>query len=353
MKRELEHAIARFWEKRTFVHRVLSPLSITFALIAKCRRFYYQRMKSAQLPVPVIVVGNITVGGTGKTPCVIALATALQQAGYTPGIITRGYKGRVSEQQAVVVDDTRSAHDVGDEALVLAHNTAMPVVAGKKRVDAAILLLEQFPMVNVIISDDGLQHYALARDVEIALVDGVRRYGNGLCLPLGPLREPVKRLQTVDFIVVNGAKAQEKEWTMSVTLSDEVYNVNHPNKTKALSNFNHQRVHAFAGIGYPERFFNVLAQYPIDVIKHPFPDHVEFCKHDFQLKDSYSILMTEKDAVKCQTIAPENAWFVRAKTALPDELINQIIRRLQNGQKITRHSSVSPLQTARHLQERK
>jgi tetraacyldisaccharide 4'-kinase len=350
MKRWLNNTILTSWEQRNAFTYGLLPLSLGFRAISAIRRYVYMHyFKPEILPVPVIVVGNISVGGTGKTPFVIALVTALKRQGFFPGVITRGYKGAVSKQgQVRSVDEHSQAVDVGDEALVLARNAKCPVAVGRNRVLAAKLLLTKYPEINLIVSDDGLQHYALHRDLEIAIVDGTRKFGNGFCLPAGPLREPPKRLRTVDFVVTNGGN-EAAEWGMQTTLGDTLHRVNSPGTQTSIFNFVGQTVHAVAGLGAPQRFFDAIEAKGISIVKHPFPDHYAFQKHDFNFKQPHPILMTEKDAVKCQGMVSDNAWFVSVQVSLPEGLIEHIIRRLTDGQKTSRHTRLPDLQTTRSV----
>ena len=216
MKKTLARWATDIWYKDPFIGVWLMPLGFLFSDAVRFRKFLYRHgvLKTHTLPVPVIVVGNITVGGTGKTPLIIWLAGFLKDSGFKPGIISRGYGGQAESWPQWVTADS-DAKNVGDEALLIAKQTGCPMAVGPLRVDAANLLLKQADC-NVILSDDGLQHYALNRDIEIAVIDGERRFGNGYCLPAGPLREPIERLQSVDFIIVNGEKSEENEFSMQL-----------------------------------------------------------------------------------------------------------------------------------------
>jgi tetraacyldisaccharide 4'-kinase len=286
-------------------------------------------------------VGNISLGGTGKTPLVGWIANKLIEAGYHPGIVMHGYGAQSAHIRSVTQQSL--PEEVGDEALVLARSCHCPIVAGRNRNQAVHHLLSLHKEVNMVICDDGLQHYALARDIEIAVIDGMRRFGNGFCLPAGPLRESPSRLQEVDFVVSHLA-AKENEWEMRTTLSQTVHQVCAPAAVNSLSLFSAQTVHALAGIGNPERFFSMLEQQGIKIIRHIFDDHYSFQAKDLQFQDGLPLLMTEKDAVKCRLIAPSNAWFVPLEVNLPEEFFNALLRRIESGQKITRHSRLSDLQ---------
>lgn len=269
--------------------------------------------------VPVVVVGNIAVGGTGKTPLVVALAGYLAQLGWRPGIICRGYGGKAQAwpQQVRADSDPLS---VGDEAVLLARRTGCPVTAaGSRRVAAARGLIEHDGC-NIIISDDGLQHLTLHRDIEIALIDGERRHGNGRCLPAGPLREPTTRLASVDMIVTNSAfTAQVHRGELPMTLvPGPAVSVRDPSRRVPLHEFNAQPVHAVAGIGNPRRFFSMLERAGLQAVGHAFADHHAFARQDLAFGDELVVLMTEKDAVKCTTFAADSHWYVPVTAQLPD-----------------------------------
>lgn len=305
---------------------LLWPISLLFAAAVRTRRFFYQigLLKSTSLPIPVIVVGNISVGGTGKTPLVIRLIELLRTAGYQPGIISRGYGGQATEWPCSVIADS-SPRLVGDEPVLLAQRCRCPVVVGPDRVAAARKLLEAHPC-NIIVSDDGLQHYPLRRDIEIAVIDGFRRLGNAACLPAGPLREPPSRLATVDFVVGNGM-ARYREYLM-VLCGDIALNLDDPLVSSALENFQQTTVHAVAGIGDPWRFFAHLRHAGLRLLEHPFPDHHAFRAEDLQFREDLPVLMTEKDAVKCRGMAPTNGWYVPVSAQLDPEFEEQLLRRV-------------------------
>ncbi len=314
MKKLLQSWIEALWYKDQVISTWLMPLSMLFLDVVRMRRFFYKIgiFKRTRLPVPVIIVGNITVGGTGKTPLVIYLAQLLQKTGYQPGIISRGYGGKARKTPQLVTPDSQAA-EVGDEALVISRNSLCPVVVGPKRVESARQLIEQQGC-NVILSDDGLQHYALERTIEITVVDGQRRFGNGYCLPVGPLREPISRIQEVDFIVVNGEPSEANEYAMNIS-ADQAVNLS-SNERQPLSAFVAEPIHAVAGIGNPERFFNLLKSFELKPITHQFPDHYAYSLADLDFKDSRPILMTEKDAVKCQAFADAKFWYVPINSVL-------------------------------------
>lgn len=293
------------WQTINIVSLVLWPLSIIYCAIVVLRRLAYQTgvLKSFSVELPVIVVGNITVGGTGKTPLVIWLADWLKAQGHHPGIILRGYGGN-SKIWPRQVQANSSAVDVGDEAVLLARRTACPVVAAPDRVAAARELVNNTDC-TIIISDDGLQHYRLRRDYEISVVDGQRGYGNGLCLPAGPLREPAGRAKKVDLVVTNG-RAEEGALTMEV--KPTAFRNLKSNEQVSLNKFKNKSVHAIAGIGNPARFFDTLGSLGTKTTSHAFPDHYRFSKNDLDFADNRDIIMTEKDAVKCTRFAGTNCW---------------------------------------------
>jgi len=308
MNKTLSEWAQKIWYKDSVIDKLLLPLGLVFAALVRLRKFLYRQgvLKSLTLPVPVIVVGNITVGGTGKTPLIIWLADFLKASGYRPGIVSRGYGGQ-AESWPQWVDATSDVNRVGDEAVLIAKRTDCPMAVAPLRTAAAALLLNQSDC-NVILSDDGLQHYALNRDIEIAVIDGERRFGNGYCLPAGPLREPVSRLQSIDLVVVNGDKLKANEYSMQLT-GDTAVNLA-TGAEKYLVEFNDTGCHALAGIGNPDRFFSLLAAAGLSCMPHSFPDHHRFQQSDIEFGDDKPILMTEKDAVKCSPYASNQHWYV-------------------------------------------
>ena len=312
---------------------LLWPFTKMFAALVKCRQYFYAKnwLNKYRSPVPVIVVGNITVGGTGKTPLVIYLAQLLRKHGYNPGIVSRGYKGKV--KSVVLVSPHSDPKVVSDEAVLLANRGQCPVIIAKKRA-VGIKQIVRHNKVNIIISDDGLQHYALERDIEIAVIDGERRFGNGFSLPMGPMREPETRLDSVDLIVVNGGQTlSDREYAMQI-VNKTVYSLGHPAKTIELASLKGTTVHAVAGIGYPQRFFQYLQDVGINVIPHAFPDHYEFSPATVSFPDQHLVLMTEKDAVKCKHFANYKHWVVAISVELApsfDESILSLIEGLKHA----------------------
>jgi tetraacyldisaccharide 4'-kinase len=255
--------------------------------------------------LPVIVVGNLSVGGTGKTPLVCWLVARLTDLGFKPGVVTRGFGGSAGSVRLVGAAD--EARIVGDESILLARRTDVPVAIGRDRPAASQLLVSAG--CDVIVSDDGLQHYALARDCEIVVIDGERHFGNGWLLPAGPLRETPARLGSADAVVVNGGRSLlEGALRMRLEAKSALSLIG--NIVKPLDEFAGQTVHAIAGIGNPERFFNMLRAHGIEVVGHPLPDHAQLQAGDICFADERPVLMTEKDAVKCRHIAGPRHWYV-------------------------------------------
>lgn len=326
LRDKIAHHLERAWYGRTGLTAVLRPVSWLFISLSKIRQYLYKLkiLRSEKMTVPVIIVGNLTVGGTGKTPLVIWIANYLKSVGYKPGIISRGYGGRAKKWPQQVRPDSDPII-VGDEAVVIASHTGCPMAVGPDRISDATSLLK-YSDIDIIISDDGLQHYPLQRDIEIVVIDGIRRWGNGYCLPAGPLRECIDRLNDVDIRVTNGVAAQG-EYSMKYTGSTAVNMLTQ--KANDLSEFRDQSVDAIAGIGNPDRFFNYLRSYGIRLNAKAFPDHYLFSKNDLPGKEDVTILMTEKDAVKCKRFASENCWFIPIDADMPPEFGTQLISLLE------------------------
>ena len=311
-----------YWYTRSPWLLLLTPLSLLFRIVAWLRRFAYRKglVPSHRISRPVIIVGNITAGGTGKTPLVIWLAEYLRARGYRPGIISRGYGGKASSWPQQVRPDSDPAV-VGDEAVLMAGATQCPMSVGPDRVATARALVENSDC-DVILSDDGLQHYALQRDIEIVVIDGVRRFGTGFSLPAGPLREPVQRLQEADLVVTNGL-GSGNEHPMRMNPGD-AHQLLDERSTRRLSDFYGRAVHAVAGIGNPERFFQLLQQRGMQLEKHAFPDHYQYTAADIRFGDSKPVIMTEKDAVKCRYFATENDWYIPVTIQMPADFCQQL-----------------------------
>lgn len=318
----LEH----YWYRISWLHLILLPASWLFRALASLRRTLYRRhiLSSFKLPVPVVVIGNISVGGTGKTPLTLTLARQLVDAGYHPVIVSRGFGG-TTEQQPVTSSST--AQQVGDEPLLMAQRCICPVWVGRDRVATAKQALQACPQCDVVLCDDGLQHYRLQRDVEICVIDGVRRFGNGYLLPAGPLREPVSRLKTVDAVVVNGGDVASGQYAMH--LSGELfYNLKNPGQTAQACDLQGLRLHAVAGIGHPQRFFDHLKSLGLTVTPHAFADHHPYKAADLAFNQSDALLLTEKDAVKCAAFADEKFWVLRVDARIDPALTAQLLRKI-------------------------
>ncbi len=319
------HWFERRWYGAQPPNLLLRALAALFGRVVRSRRaaFVSGTKPGERAGVPVIVVGNLAVGGAGKTPLTIALVQALAARGFRPGVISRGYGRLGTETHRVSVDD--DAATAGDEPLLIARRTGVPVAVAAKRIHAARLLVESGE-VDVLIADDGLQHYALARDIEILVVDGRRRFGNGRLLPAGPLREPVERATACDFFVVNGGEAGEGEVSMQLALSTACPLAG--GEEKPLASFANTRVHAIAGIAEPARFFDALRIAGLAPETHGFPDHHAYTLADLDFGDTAPVLMTEKDAVKCAAFARDDWYAVPAIAQLPDTFFDAVAARL-------------------------
>jgi tetraacyldisaccharide 4'-kinase len=302
----------KFWYDGAAPPWWITPLSGVYGALSGLRRSAYSwhLARSTRLPCPVIVVGNLTVGGTGKTPLVCWLAGQLVELGFKPGVVTRGYGG--ASRAARLVQSSDRAEAVGDEAILLAGRSRVPIAIGRNRPAAAKLLINAG--CDVIVSDDGLQHYALQRDCEIVVIDGDRRFGNGRLLPAGPLREKPARLRSADAVVINGGDAPSDGAMRMRLLATGAVAMKY-GTAKPLREFSGRPVHAIAAIGNPRRFFAMLRAVGISVIEHPLPDHARLGIDDISFPDDLPVLMTEKDAVKCREIAGPHHWYVPVNVA--------------------------------------
>jgi tetraacyldisaccharide 4'-kinase len=304
---------------------LLLPLTALFWLLSALRRklFRLQIKPSTDIPVPVIVVGNISVGGNGKTPLVVYLAQHLIQKGYRPGVLSRGYGGKNANYPSTV-ELSSKVDVVGDEAILMRQHIHCPMVVDPIRPRGAMELVEKHQC-DVIICDDGLQHYALNRDIEIVVMDGQRRCGNKLLLPSGPLREGLWRLDTVDFLVLNGGSVIKGEHLMSLQ-AGKLINVKHPNKSLLINDLT-SPVTALAGIGNPQRFFSLLEKEQVKLKnKISFVDHHVFSKADIP---GSAVIMTEKDAVKCTEIAHDDCWYLPVSASLTSQFESQLMQKLE------------------------
>lgn len=322
----LARRIERLWYGGSWAALPLVPFSWLFGLAVAARYAAYRHgwIASARLPVPVIVVGNITAGGTGKTPIVEWLVRQLQAAGLRPGIVSRGYGGQ-PRTKPVLVTRNSSAAEIGDEPLLLARRTGVPVCVCAERVRAAETLIEGGA--GVIVADDGLQHYRLARDIEIVVVDGERGFGNGRLLPAGPLREPVTRLTEADLVLVNGGAGQIRGERFVLTGAAAVNIAN--GETRPLAAFTGQRAWAVAGIGNPQRFVDSLRAAGIEAESVPVADHGTVDLAALHRTRAQPVLMTEKDAVKYRRTDHPSAWMVPVEVQMPPEVGERIIGRIR------------------------
>ncbi len=330
---KLQQWLENIWYNNGSGKFLLVPLTALYCAINSFQRFKNTNQKT-KLPCPVIVVGNITVGGTGKTPLTIYIVKLLQKAGYKPAIITRGYGGQATTwPQSVTADSDPQL--VGDEAVLMAIRTQVPVYAGADRLQS-IEALTKAHECDVIISDDGMQHYKLPRDIQIAVLDGTRMLGNGWCLPAGPLREKKHRLDGCDLLVVNGDVAENRKRDLQVAdffimhlKGIHLKNlVTHEKKT--LNNFTHNTAHAVTGIGNPQRFFDTLENMGgLQLKTHRFPDHHHFIESDLDFNDSFPVIMTEKDAVKCRAFVKHNDWVLPVTAELKQDFGKKLLRLLK------------------------
>lgn len=324
--KSLEH----YWYQKNVLAWLLLPLSWLFCAVAITRRKFYKSgiKKSFSAEVPLVVIGNIVVGGSGKTPLLIAISEYLKEKGFNPGVVSRGYGGTASGLKQVEEGDPASL--VGDEPLMIHQRADVPVVIGADRVAAVSRLLAQ-NQCDIILSDDGLQHYRMHRDLEIAVVDAGRKFGNGFCLPAGPLREPVSRLGDVDIVVYNTAGTGSSAGdTGACSYALKIVDLCHLSKGEQskLHSFTGKTVHAVAGIGNPSRFFSDLRNSGVDVVEHAFSDHHVYTQDDFSGWDTDCIIMTEKDAVKCRVLSLPDAWIMRVRADMSDALVSQLDSKL-------------------------
>ena len=322
----------RHWSSRGAVAWLLWPASLAFRVVASVRRILYRiRILGSEHPgVPVVVVGNLISGGSGKTPLVLWIAELLKAHGWKPGIVSRGYGGAAAAKggeprEANIASDPA---EVGDEPVLLARRSGCPVWVAPDRVAACRVLREQHPECDVIVTDDGLQHYALARDIEICVVDG-RGFGNGFLLPAGPLREARCRLRSVDAVVLHGAAGMDG-YPMKLE-GDKLVRIQDARDVRPAKSFAGQKVHAVAGIGDPKRFFLHLARFGLKPVPHPFPDHHPFSAGDLAFGDEAPVVMTEKDAVKCKRFAQANHWVFPVSASLDPAFGRWLLEKLSGS----------------------
>jgi len=339
--------VTEYWKTLNWFSVLLFPLSLIYCLIIKIRKYCYQfgYCQSSLFQVPVIIIGNITVGGNGKTPLIIQLLEEFKNKGYKPGVVSRGYgaiNSDLDSGKVLSVNLKNNAKSYGDEPWMIAKKTNCPVVVGQKRALAVEHLINNFDC-NIVLSDDGLQHYAMSRDIEICVVDNSKYFGNNLCLPAGPLREPKSRLKQVDYIVYHNTKRLKtstiiaddvnKNLLMQLDFEliyplDSFLQMDSSTKITSITDYKNKTVHAIAGIASPERFFEQLRMYGVKVIEHPYADHYQFSQSDLEFDDEFPVLMTEKDAVKCFALKHKNCSYISVKATLSMDLVGSIIAKL-------------------------
>lgn len=327
----LQTRIEQSWQRKDWLSTLLSPFSLVYGGVVLLRKYGYFAgvLTRYRAPVPVIIVGNITVGGSGKTPLVVHLVGELMAANLKPAVISRGYGGNAKDYPLLVERNT-PASESGDEPALIARRTGVPVVVGANRQQSIEYLMREHD-VDVIVSDDGLQHLKMARDVEICVVDKTRAGNNYKLLPAGPYREPISRLSSVDLLVhhttqKSSSLALEGAMTMQLIPAEVV-----PLARDPAAKFDAtQGVHAVAAIGHPERFFRTCEQLGWKIFRHAFPDHHQFCANDLDFGDALPVLMTEKDAVKCESFATPGQWYLPVDVKLSDSLIEQLKPKLGN-----------------------
>jgi tetraacyldisaccharide 4'-kinase len=360
-KNSLESFFLRNWYGKSRWTLLLLPFNIIFVLLAHFRRCWLIQFKQRTPTIPLVIVGNISVGGTGKTPLIIALVKKLQAEGFAPAVISRGY-GSLAKEYPYTITHQSTVIEAGDEPFSIFQRTQCPVVIGANRFDSISSVRNQ--NVDLVLSDDGLQDYRLGRHMEIAVIDGQRWFGNGWRLPVGPLREAVSRLSSVDMLVVNNPS--EHSLTSERSLTSEHALKNAPvvnfhsmqikpcywvniktNEILALDAFPHTNFHAVAGIGNPQRFYQTLKQLELDFIEHDFPDHHDYGAADFYFAGETAVVMTEKDAVKCQSFAKHNWYYLAVEAELDDRFWQEFMQKVKSIriQKYTGkilHSNLAP-----------
>jgi len=321
-------SLERAWYGKRRVPWWAWPLASLYGGVVRLRMALYRRgwLPVVRLGVPVVVVGNITVGGTGKTPLTIAVVEALRAGGHRPGVVSRGHGG--SRREPLLLDGDPAPAVVGDEPCLI-HASGIPVAVGRDRPAAAQLLVDAG--CDLVVADDGLQHYALARDIEVCVIDGERRFGNRRLLPAGPLREPLPRLSRVDLRVCNGGSPEQGEYAMRLVGGTAVALVD--GHRQPLQCFAGERVHGVAAIGNPQRFFRSLQALGIEVVEHAFADHHRYLPADLDFADGLPVLMTGKDAVKCLAFARPHWWQVPVQAQLPPAFFDALAQRVAAARK--------------------
>ena len=326
---KIDQQFNKLWYQGSRLYYVLLPLSGIFYLLSQIRKLYYKHLYARKkFPVPVITVGNLTVGGSGKTPMVMCLLNLLQEIGYHPGVVARGYKSNAASP--ITVNETYGPSDVGDEPLLIYLKTRVPVVVGNNRIKNIDYLIDHHHC-DIVISDDGLQDYRFRPALEIVMVDGDRKFGNRQLLPAGPLRESERRLKTCDYVIATAKPLPNlTDYYMNIELVNAI-KLNSIEISRDIKSWAGMSVHAIAGIANPERFFAMLEKLKIDVIKHPFADHADYDVKDLTFNDQLPILMTEKDAVKCQNMGIDNAWYVPIDAIMSEKFISDFMIKLREN----------------------
>ena len=331
-KNSFESFFLRNWYGKSRWTLLLLPINIIFILLASFRRWCLIQFEQRTPTIPLIVVGNISVGGTGKTPLIIALVKKLQAEGFAPAVISRGY-GSLAKEYPYTITNQSTAVEAGDEPFSIFQQTQCPVVIGANRFDSISSARNQH--VDLVLSDDGLQDYRLGRHLEIAVIDGQRWFGNGWRLPVGPLRESVSRLSGVDMLVVNSPSEHSLKNAPIVNFHSmqikPCYWVKiKTNEVLSLDAFPHSDVHAVAGIGNPQRFYQTLKQLELDFIEHDFPDHHDYRVEDFYFAGEKPVVMTEKDAAKCQSFAKQNWYYLAVEAQLDDVFWQEFMQKVKS-----------------------
>jgi tetraacyldisaccharide 4'-kinase len=315
----------KFWLKRGLISYLLWPFSMLYWLIFKLRK-NFSTTTIITKPCKVIVIGNLTVGGSGKTPLTIALASFLKQNNFRVGIISRGYGGKSNHYPLLVTKESNPL-EVGDEALLMARNSDCPVMISPKRSQALNKLLLQNDF-DFIISDDGLQNFSIPHDLEILVIDAKRFWGNGFLLPAGPLREDVSRVKKINLVVINGESVQKIDFPFyqMKLLPLKFQRVNNPSQVISIAELKNKTVHAVSGIGNPNNFFAMLKTLGLKIIEHSFPDHYLYQASDlveFSMQDI--VIMTEKDAVKCQSFTSDNFYYLSVSAKVDQDFLRQVL----------------------------
>ena len=315
----------QYYKKSNWIY-LLIPISIFFYFFTSLKKYLYKNglLKTIKIKVPVLIIGNITLGGTGKTPLALDLIENFLKKGLKPALISRGYGGSANNISEVFeFSDVRA---VGDEALLIKAKSKIPVFIGKDRANVAKILLKKHPETSIIISDDGLQHHRLARDYEIIVVDSQRQFGNGLIFPAGPLRECISKLKQVDAVVYKGANSNTNFYQMKYIT--KYFKNLLTNKKAIFKDIKDKKIVAITAIGNPESFFSTLEGYDLEFKKVIFNDHYLFNKNDFIKYADYNIVMTEKDAIKCKKFATKNFWVLPLETKVDERLFQNILKKV-------------------------